>query len=52
MHVTRVDAKFKLGQDEPIRDAIAVADQLDTQEAPNARALAQLIRKHNQARIP
>jgi transcriptional regulator len=51
MHVTRLEAKFKLGQDEPIRDAIAVADQLEEQAAPNARALAQLIRKHNHARM-
>jgi transcriptional regulator len=52
MFVTRVEAKFKLGQDEPIRDAIAVADHLEKQEAPNTRVLAQLIRKHNQPRIP
>jgi len=51
MHVTRLEAKFKLGQDEPIRDAIAVADQLEEQAAPNARALATLIRKHNHARM-
>jgi transcriptional regulator len=52
MLVTRVEAKFKLGQDEPIRDAIAVAGHLEKQEEPNTRVLAQLIRKHNQARIP
>ena len=50
MHVSRVEAKFKLGQDEPIRDALAVADVL-MHQAPDARALAQLIRKHNQARV-
>jgi len=50
MHVTRLEAKFKLGQDEPIRDALAVADALQAREAPDARALAGLIRKHNLAR--
>jgi len=50
MRVSRLEAKFKLGQDEPIRDALAVAEVLDTREATGARALAGLIRKHNQAR--
>jgi transcriptional regulator len=50
MNVTKLEAKFKLGQDEPIRDALAVASELETHEAPEARALAGLIRKHNQAR--
>jgi transcriptional regulator len=50
MHVTRLEAKFKLGQDEPIRDALAVASVLETHEAPEDRALASLIRKHNLTR--
>jgi predicted FMN-binding regulatory protein PaiB len=50
MHVTRLEVKFKLGQDEPIRDALAVADALETREAPEARELAGMIRKHNLAR--
>jgi transcriptional regulator len=50
MHVTRLEAKFKLGQDEPIRDALAVADVLETREAAEARELAGMIRKHNLAR--
>jgi transcriptional regulator len=50
MHVARLEAKFKLGQDEPIRDALAVAGVLETRQAPDARALAGLILKHNLAR--
>jgi transcriptional regulator len=50
MRVTRLEAKFKLGQDEPLRDALAVADALEAREAPDAHALAALIRKHNFAR--
>jgi transcriptional regulator len=50
MHVTKLEAKFKLGQDEPLRDALAVADAIETREAPEAHALADLIRKHNFAR--
>ena len=50
MHVTKLEAKFKLGQDEPLRDALAVADALETRETPDAQALAALIRKHNFAR--
>ncbi|MGD0893908.1 MAG: FMN-binding negative transcriptional regulator [Terracidiphilus sp.] len=50
MHVTKLEAKFKLGQDEPLRDALAVADVLETHEAAEDRLLAGLIRKHNLAR--
>jgi transcriptional regulator len=51
IRVTRMEAKFKLGQDEPIRDALAVADALEIHESPQDHALAELIRKHNRARI-
>ena len=47
MNVTRIESKFKLGQDEPLRDALAVAHELEIRES---RALADLIRKHNAAR--
>ncbi len=47
MQVTRMEAKFKLGQDEPLRDALAVADEL---EHRGSGALAALIRKHNLSR--
>jgi transcriptional regulator len=50
MHVTKLESKFKLGQDEPLRDALAVAGVLETREAPEARTLAGLIRKHNLVR--
>jgi transcriptional regulator len=50
MHVTKLEAKFKLGQDEPLRDALAVAGVLESREAPEARSLGGLIRKHNLAR--
>jgi transcriptional regulator len=45
-HIERMEAKFKLGQDEPLRDALAVADQL---EARN-REFADLIRAQNAER--
>jgi transcriptional regulator len=50
LHVTRVEAKFKLGQDEPIRDALAVADELDSREEGSSRELAFLIRQQNLVR--
>lgn len=50
IHVNRIEAKFKLGQDEPLKDALAVADVLERQESQQDHALARLIRKHNHAR--
>lgn len=50
IHVSRCEAKFKLGQDEPLRDALAVAGALEQQQASQDQALAALIRKHNHAR--
>lgn len=49
IHVTRLEAKFKLGQDEPLRDALAVADVL-SQQGPDSKELAALIRRHNNPR--
>ncbi len=51
MIVSRTEAKFKLGQDEPIRDALAVADVLATHPAPQDRALAAMIRTQNTDRL-
>ena len=51
LHVSKLEAKFKLGQDEPLRDALAVADALESREAPEARVLAGMIRKQNEARL-
>ncbi len=50
LRVSRMESKFKLGQDEPLRDALAVAEVLANQLTPEAQALSALIRKHNQAR--
>ena len=47
--VNRLEAKFKLGQDEPLRDALAVADTLERQDG-EARALAAMIREQNAGR--
>jgi transcriptional regulator len=50
IHVSRIEAKFKLGQDEPLRDALAVAESLGQRQSPQEQALAALIRKHNETR--
>jgi len=50
LHVSRMEAKFKLGQDEPIRDALAVADVLEMRNGFQDRELAELIRRQNQRR--
>jgi transcriptional regulator len=50
LRVTRMEAKFKLGQDEPIRDALAVAEVLETRKGFQDRELAELIRRQNQTR--
>jgi transcriptional regulator len=50
IHVDRIEAKFKLGQDEPLKDALAVAQNLERQASPADHAVAALIRKHNQDR--
>jgi transcriptional regulator len=49
--VDRLEAKFKLGQDEPLRDALAVAEQLDHHDSLPDQRFAALIRKHNHPRI-
>jgi transcriptional regulator len=50
MRVSRLEAKFKLGQDEPLRDALAVADVLDGHDAPQDKKLAAMIREQNAGR--
>ena len=50
MHVSRIEAKFKLGQDEPLRDALAVAAALSSHQTAQDQALAELIRKQNTGR--
>ncbi len=51
LHIDRTESKFKLGQDEPLGDALAVADELESIAEGNSRELAFLIRKHNRARL-
>lgn len=50
MPIERIEGKFKLGQDEPTRDALAVAARLEEAAEPSHRALAALIRHHNVGR--
>jgi transcriptional regulator len=50
IHVSKIEAKFKLGQDEPLRDALAVAEVLEQKHSLQDQALAGLIRKHNEMR--
>ncbi len=45
-HIERMEAKFKLGQDEPLRDALAVADQTEQSN----HELSTLIRSQNAGR--
>lgn len=45
--IERIEGKFKLGQDEPRNDALAVADRLAAAPAPAHRSLADMIRRYN-----
>ncbi len=49
--VSRVEAKFKLGQDEPFGDAMAVAAELDRHALPVEKNLAWMIRRQNEGRL-
>ncbi|HEY3383444.1 MAG TPA: FMN-binding negative transcriptional regulator [Vicinamibacterales bacterium] len=50
LEIERLEGKFKLGQDEPRRDALAVAGRLDEGTEPSLRELADLIRHYNMDR--
>jgi transcriptional regulator len=50
LHIERLEAKFKLGQDEPLKDALAVADQLERRSHDGDAELAAMIRKENTGR--
>jgi transcriptional regulator len=50
LEIERIEGKFKLGQDEPKRDALAVAGQLARSADPAQRALAELTRLYNEDR--
>ncbi|HTW79038.1 MAG TPA: FMN-binding negative transcriptional regulator [Terracidiphilus sp.] len=50
IRVSTIESKFKLGQDEPLPDALAVAGVLERQSSPQDRELAALIRRLNSSR--
>ncbi len=50
LHIERLEAKFKLGQDEPLKDALAVAQQLEQRSGKDELELASMIRKQNAGR--
>lgn len=50
LEIDRLEAKFKLGQDEPLKDAMAVADQLAASADPLVRLLAGMVRRANGGR--
>jgi transcriptional regulator len=49
-HIERLEAKYKLGQDEPKRDALAVADRLLASANPRDRILGAMTRRYNENR--
>jgi transcriptional regulator len=48
--IERIEGKFKLGQDEPKDDALAVADHLAQSTDHSLRVLADAVRRHNSDR--
>jgi transcriptional regulator len=50
LHVDRLEAKFKLGQDEPKRDAMAVAERLLASSDPSDLALGAMVLRYNESR--
>jgi len=50
LHVDRLEAKFKLGQDEPRRDALAVAHRLLASANPADQALGAMVLRNNESR--
>ncbi|MGA7156153.1 MAG: FMN-binding negative transcriptional regulator [Acidobacteriaceae bacterium] len=50
MEIERLEAKFKLGQDEPKRDAMAVAERLLASDNPQDRVLGAMVYRYNEAR--
>ena len=45
--IERLEAKFKLGQDEPRKDALAVADRLSASRYASHRQLGDAVRQAN-----
>jgi transcriptional regulator len=50
LQIERLEAKFKLGQDEPKRDAMAVAERLLKSSNPRDLALGEMVYRYNEAR--
>ena len=50
LEIERLEAKFKLGQDEPRKDALAVADHLAASTDASQQALAKAVRRANRSR--
>jgi transcriptional regulator len=47
LEIDRIEGKFKLGQDEPKKDAMAVCPHLEASPDPSHHDLALLIRRYN-----
>jgi len=47
LEIQRLEAKFKLGQDEPRKDVLAVAAHLAASADPTQRKLAEMVRRAN-----
>jgi transcriptional regulator len=50
LEIDRLEAKFKLGQDEPRKDALAVAERLIVSEDPSQRRLGEEVKRANEGR--
>lgn len=50
LEIERIEGKFKLGQDEPKRDALAVSHHLAQSVDPSQRALGEMTRLYNEDR--
>ena len=50
MQIERIEAKFKLGQDEPRKDAMAVAERLLASSHPMQQRLGEMTRRENEQR--
>jgi transcriptional regulator len=51
LQIERLEAKFKLGQDEPRKDAMAVADRLAASRDSSQRQLGEAVRRANIDRV-
>jgi len=51
LKIERLEAKFKLGQDEPKHDALAVAEKLLSSANPQDRLLGEMTHRYNENRV-